>query len=289
MLQTKISPQKLPSGVIYALLGALCFGTTGTLQALTPAGSQPLVVGTMRLIVGGIIMLPWVKMTSGFTKESPWPKRATLLATAGIVVFQLCFFIALRLTGVAVGTVIAIGSAPILGSLIDYFFKGIKPSKTWWIATMLSIFGLTMLSFDANVKLDPLGIFMAFGAGAGYAVYAATGQTILASRSAQEMMAIIFCIGGIVMSPILFMNDISWMASIQGITSILLLGAVSSAMAFSLFATGLATLPIIYRLNPRPCRASCRRHAGHLFSWRALFATICRGHSHNIFRHVCDG
>ncbi|WP_320174259.1 DMT family transporter [Maridesulfovibrio sp.] len=244
MLQTNISRKRLSSGVIYALLGALCFGTTGTLQALTPEGSQPLVVGTMRLLVGGLIMLPWVKLTSGFTKKIPWPKRATLMATAGLVLFQLCFFVALRLTGVAVGTVIAIGSAPIIGGLIDFFFRGITPGKTWSIATLLSIFGLTMLSFDANVKLEPLGMFTALGAGAGYAIYAANSQIILANRSAQEMMAMIFCIGGMAMSPLLLINDISWMASIQGATSILLLGTVSSAIAFCLFATGLATLSL---------------------------------------------
>lgn len=244
MLRSFPTQSRLSTGVLYALLGAVCFGTTGTLQAFTPDGSQPLAVGTMRLIVGGMIMLLWVRFRSGFTQNIPWPKTATLTATAGIVIFQLLFFQSLVRTGVAVGTVIAIGFGPMAGGIIDYFLRGTKPTKTWYAATLLALCGLIVLSIDEEAKLDPMGMLMALGAGAGYALYAANSQTILADRSPQEMVAVLFSIGGIAMSPLLFMYDISWMASLQGIVSLLLIGIIGTAMAYSFFATGLAQLPL---------------------------------------------
>ena len=39
------------------LLAALCFGTTGTAQALGPGGASPLTVGAVRVAVGAALLL----------------------------------------------------------------------------------------------------------------------------------------------------------------------------------------------------------------------------------------
>ena len=244
MLHSIPIPRQLSTGVLYTLLGAVCFGTTGTIQAFAPEGCQPLTVGTMRLVVGGLVMLLWVRCRSGFTHHVPWPKKATLTAAVGIVVFQILFFQSLVRTGVAVGTVIAIGFGPMAGGIIDYLLRGSIPSRSWFTATALALCGLILLSIDDNTTVDITGIFMALGAGAGYALYAANSQTILADRSPQEMIAVLFTFGGIAMSPFLFFYDISWMFSMRGFISIVLIGVIGTAMAYSFFATGLATLPL---------------------------------------------
>ena len=89
------------------LLAAVCFGTTGTAQALGPSaapsrGSRPDRVG------GALLLL--------VARRCPAPPRvaaagAGLIAVA-IAVYQLAFFAAVERTGVAVGTVVALGSAP---------------------------------------------------------------------------------------------------------------------------------------------------------------------------------
>lgn len=238
------TPRQLSTGVLYTLLGAICFGTTGTIQAFAPEECQPIAVGTMRLIVGGLVMLLWVRLRSGFTHRVPWPKKATFTAAAGIVIFQILFFQSLVRTGVAVGTVIAIGFGPMAGGIIEYLLRGTVPSRSWYTATALAVCGLILLSIDDTAIVDMTGILMALGAGAGYALYAANSQTILADRSPQEMVAVLFIFGGIAMSPILFLYDISWMLSVRGFISIVLIGVIGTAMAYSLFATGLATLPL---------------------------------------------
>ena len=45
-------------------------------------------------------------------------KTSTYIGAAGMASFQLTFFAAVKLTGVAMGTVVAIGSAPIFAGLV---------------------------------------------------------------------------------------------------------------------------------------------------------------------------
>ena len=45
------------SGVWFVLGAALLWGTTGTAQAFAPAGFDPLVIGSLRLTVGGVVLL----------------------------------------------------------------------------------------------------------------------------------------------------------------------------------------------------------------------------------------
>src|SRR5215212_8871110 len=42
---------------LYVLLAALCFGTTGTAQALGPDGIDPVVVGAARIACGGALLV----------------------------------------------------------------------------------------------------------------------------------------------------------------------------------------------------------------------------------------
>ena len=45
------------SGVWLVLMAAMLWGTTGTSQAFAPAGFDPMVIGTLRLAIGGVSML----------------------------------------------------------------------------------------------------------------------------------------------------------------------------------------------------------------------------------------
>lgn len=61
--------------------------------------------------------------------------------------YQPLFFSAVSVTGVAIGTVVAIGSASVLGGLIEWLFKRKAPAPVWWIATLLAIVGCILVSY----------------------------------------------------------------------------------------------------------------------------------------------
>src|SRR3954447_7310517 len=92
------------------LLAAVLFGTTGTAQALGPSAS-PLTVGAVRIAVGAALLL-LVQRLAARGSAGRWPLGPQLLGAIGVAGYQLCFFAAVKDTGVAVGTVVALGSAP---------------------------------------------------------------------------------------------------------------------------------------------------------------------------------
>ena len=114
-------------GPLLILLSNLCFCTTGTAQALAPTGATPPVVGPLRLLVGGAAMLLWCAVSNKLPRCTGWPVHKVLLAGFSLAAFQIFFFLALKETGVAVGTMVCAGSLPILGGLFSWIFFKEKP------------------------------------------------------------------------------------------------------------------------------------------------------------------
>src|SRR5947207_1981376 len=95
---------------INVLVAAVLFGTTGTAQALGPAGLSPLTVGAARVVIGGAVLgMLALALPRPATRISP---ALVLVAGAAVATYQLTFFEAVHRAGVAVGAVIAIGCGP---------------------------------------------------------------------------------------------------------------------------------------------------------------------------------
>ena len=112
------------------VLAALCFATTGTAQALGPSDTTPVGVGAARILVGGMLL---VAGRAGAPEPGPdaWARKPVAVAAAGVAVYQLAFFAAVADTGVAVGTIVALGSAPTLTGLFEWIVDGRRPSDRW--------------------------------------------------------------------------------------------------------------------------------------------------------------
>src|SRR4051794_8163561 len=102
------------------LLAAICFGTTGTAQAIGPSAS-PVAVGAARIVIGGLRLSAPARLLGA---RMPRPSATVLGAAAAIAVYQLSFFAAVNLTGVAVGTVVAIGTGPAAAGALGRIVNG---------------------------------------------------------------------------------------------------------------------------------------------------------------------
>src|SRR3954467_7471078 len=103
---------------VLVLLAAVCFGTTGTAQALGPDGLAPAGVGAARILVGGALLVLVALARGGGLARLP--RLPPLIAPAAVATYQFAFFAAVADTGVAVGTIVAIGSAPALAGAIEW-------------------------------------------------------------------------------------------------------------------------------------------------------------------------
>ncbi|WP_035125850.1 DMT family transporter [Conexibacter woesei] len=237
---------------LQVLLAALCFGTTGTAQALGPDGTSAMTVGAVRIAIGALLLLA-VQAVATRRREGQrlavasgarWPLAPVVVGAVGVAGYQLCFFAAVKDTGVAVGTVVALGSAPALAGLGGWATDRVVPQRGWFVATALACVGVALLALSGGGgDVSAVGVLLAVGAGASYAVFTLASKRLLdQGHQVEGVMATLFGGGAILLSPVLLFGDVGWLATPGGAAMALWLGAVPTAIAYILFASGLRHL-----------------------------------------------
>ncbi len=227
------------------LLAACLWGTNGTAQALAPQGAQPIIIGTLRIALGGLTLLIIAALRGALRDGKRWPIWPTLLGALSMAAYQMFFFAGVARTGVAVGTIVGIGSTPILAGPIGFLVRGERPSRRWALATTLGIIGCALLiAAGEKIHLDLLGIFMAICAGGSYAIFTTVSKGLLEEHAPEAVMAVTFCLGACFVLPLLFTANLHWLAQPSGFLVILHLGVITAGLAYTLFARGLRLVPV---------------------------------------------
>jgi DME family drug/metabolite transporter len=232
-------------GYWLVLLAACLWGTNGTAQALAPPGARPIIIGTLRIAVGGLTLLIIAVMRGTLRDGKPWRLWLTLSGALSMAAYQLFFFAGVARTGVAVGTIVGIGCTPILAGLIGFIVRGERPSRRWAIATVLGIIGCGLLVVvGEKINADPLGIFLAICAGGSYAVFTTVSKGLIENHAPESVMAVTFCLGACFVLPLLFTANLDWLKEPAGFLVVLHLGVITAGLAYTLFARGLRQVPV---------------------------------------------
>jgi drug/metabolite transporter, DME family len=241
----RISNLQSSSGAFLVLAAATLWGTTGTAQTFAPPGASPLAVGAVRMVLGGAALVLLALLKGGWRDGPRWPILPTLLAVAGVAGYQLLFFAGVARTGVAVGTIVGIGSSPILAGLLAWLVWRQWPGSRWLAATGLAIVGcaLLILASSREVQLDLIGMLLAIGAGLAYAVYTLSSKLLLPGRPAHVVTGVVFGLGALCLLPLFWQVEMGWLAQPRGWLVGLHLGLVTLALAYLLFTFGLQRVP----------------------------------------------
>lgn len=239
--------------VVAVLLAALCFASTGTAQALADADASPYAVGLARVLLGGALLALWVRgaavpperRTTGALARVP---RVVLVGVGavGVLAYQPTFFAGTATNGVAVGTVVALGSAPVATGLGDAVLRRRVPSSRWVVATVLALVGVALVGgvVTGGREMAGPGVLWSVAAGASYAVYALTGKELLdRGWSSGRTMGSMFGVAAVVALPLLLVTGPAWVLEPRGLVLVLWLGVVTTTVAYLLFGWGLARLP----------------------------------------------
>jgi DME family drug/metabolite transporter len=228
-------------GILAVLGSALCFGTTGTTQQLGVPDISPLAVGAARLLCGSLFLFLFAYVQRGSRGSFRAPRRDLFICGLGVAIYQLTFFSAVHITGIAISTVTALGSVPTFSAIVAYLVLGERPQKSWYLGTSVTVLGIILVGTANGVdSFKPLGLLLAAIAGLGFAVFNVISRRSL-SRGAQDiwLTATSFGIAALFTSPFLFAQNPEWILTRDGGLSVLWLGLVPTAIGYFLFTFGL--------------------------------------------------
>jgi DME family drug/metabolite transporter len=227
-------------GAVWGVLAAAAlFSTSGTSKALLVPDAWPPSVAAVRLLVGALGMVAFVRLTSRPGLAGLLRDPVVWLMALGVAGYQAFFFIGVQRTGVAVGTLVALGAAPLMAGALGWLAREGAPGWTWAIATGIGIAGLALLT--GGGAGDPAGVAAALGAAASYAVYTVFGARLArAGHDPSTVLAAAFALGAVLLVP--FLAQAQWVFSGSGLLLALWLGLAATSLAYLLFGLGLPVL-----------------------------------------------
>lgn len=201
-------------GMAGVFVAAILWGTTGTAATFAPE-LGPLAIGAVAMGVGGLLQaLIAIKKIKDDWKTIGANWNYLAIGALAVVIYPLAFYASMHLAGVAVGTVISIGSAPLFSAIIELKVDKQPLSRQWGIGALVGIIGMVLLSIAESIsnrssggEYALTGIILGLLAGITYALYSCSARKMMQQGvSSKAAMGVTFGIGGALLMPILFMT-----------------------------------------------------------------------------------
>ncbi len=200
--------------------------------------------GTLALIGAYLGWIgPRARRRAAVPTTAGWPERVALgLAAGGMAAYQPLFFGGVARTGVAVGTMVGIGSAPVFAGILGFVGRGERPGRRWGAATGLALVGtLLLVGAGGGDDVDLLGVAMALGAGASYAVYVAASKSLLdRGHRPDAVVARALGLAALLVLPVAVASGLGPLVTPGGLAMVAHLGLVTMVVGYLLFGRGLA-------------------------------------------------
>lgn len=264
------TPDRGPAlGTLAVLAASVLWGTTGTAATFAP-GVGPLAIGAVAMGLGGLLQAA-VAGRGVARHRAVLRDRRGLVAAGGlaVAVYPLAFYSSMHLAGVAVGTVVSLGSAPLAAAVVERVVDGRRLSRRWLVAAAAGLAGVVLLSVaqalagggahggahggapggpgagGPTAGESALGVALGLVAGLTYALYSWVAHRLMrAGVPSRAAMGAVFGVGGVLLLPVLAVTGAplldSWGAAAVGAYMAL----VPMFAGYVLFGWGLARVPV---------------------------------------------
>jgi len=245
-------------GLLLIAVAAASWGTTGATMTLLSrdAAASPLLVGWSRLAIAAPCLVLAAAAVARRGARHPtrraWPslRDLPLCAALGLAMaaYQVCYFRAVTLVGVAAAALLAICSAPLLIAVLAAALLGERLTSLVRLSLGMAVAGTALLvvgprGLDQVTGHFGLGALLALGAGVSYAVYAVAAKGLLARVTPLAVAAITFALAAVFLAPALLAEEAPVRALSAGWPLFLYLGVGPTAVAYALFTAGLTRVP----------------------------------------------
>ncbi|MEU7484734.1 DMT family transporter [Streptomyces sp. NPDC042319] len=245
-------------GSLCVLVASVLWGTTGTAATFAP-GVGPLAIGAVAMGVGGLLQA--LIAAPRIARETPGLRAhrgVVVLGAVAVAAYPLAFYSSMHLAGVAAGTVVSIGSAPLASALIERVVDGRRLTRRWMVGAALGLSGTVLLcvaeaaeAADAHsgpgagsVGATVLGVGLGLVAGLTYALYSwAAHRLIRRGVTSGAAMGAVFGLGGLLLLPVLLVTGAPLLDSWSNAAVGAYMALVPMFLGYVLFGWGLAHVP----------------------------------------------
>jgi len=234
------------SGLPCLVMSGLLWGTGGLTGSLLSriTGLSAVSVAAYRLTAGGVLIVAFLTLTGRRwpVGRAAWARIAVIGALAAL--YQSCYFTAVALTSVALATLVAIGTAPVMVLAVRWV-TGHRTGRLTPVAACLALAGLGLLvglpsGFSEAAVLASAGLAML--AAAGFAAVTLTGARPVTGLDDLTMTGFGFTAGGLALMPLAAgFGGLGFRPGPEAIGLLIALGTGPTAVAYSLYFRGLRT------------------------------------------------
>lgn len=244
---TPAGPATAPAGLALVAAAACLWGTAGiaskALYGLSEIG--PLTVAFLRLAIAAPLLMALSLALVGRATFAFRGREAPLILLLGgaMALFQLCYFSAIALAGVAVATLVAICVAPLFVVLLARALLGERLTRAVAAALVLGLTGTALLvgvpSPDAGAGGPaPAGVAFAAGAALSYAVFTLCSRALAPKHHPFTLIAVGFGAGAMMLLPVAA-GGLSIPVPTPGWALIAYIGLIPTALAYVFYFRGM--------------------------------------------------
>lgn len=239
-------------GIAGVVVASVLWGTTGVSATLAPDVSA-VAIGAAAMGIGGLLQAgvatrAIARSANALVAQWPW----LLLGALAVAIYPLAFYSSMRLAGVTIGTVVSLGSAPLLSAAIEMVMDRVRVSAQWLIGAAIGIAGMVLLciaessghSTNAAAPASLLsGVVLGLLAGLTYALYSWAARRLMQRRiPARAAMGSVFGLGGLLLMPVLLATGAPLLASWNNAAVGIYMALVPMFLGYLCFGYGLARI-----------------------------------------------
>ncbi|NKY10741.1 EamA family transporter, partial [Cellulomonas hominis] len=229
------------------LAAAVLWGTTGTAATFAP-DVGPLAIGAAAMGLGGLLQAATAHRLLRDHRAALGRRCGlVLLGAVAVAVYPLAFYSSMHLAGVAVGTVVSLGSAPLAAALVERAVDGRRLSRRWLAAATVGLAGVALLcgaqaaGGAGGTGAGAVGVALGLVAGATYALYSWVAARLMAGGvPSRAAMGAVFGAGGVLLLPVLAATGAPLLASWGNAAVGTYMALVPMFAGYVLFGWGLA-------------------------------------------------
>lgn len=240
-------------GLAQICLAGVLWGSGGlAVHVIRDAESMSVVtISAWRMLIGAVFLLIAVAVARqlrdlrSLARAHPWRVALVGVATA---TYQALYFAAVVAVGVTVSTVVSLGLAPVIVTVVESVRRRRAPGRVDLLVLTAALVGLVLVSVSAGSAGGPhplFGVLASIGSGTAYALTTVVGHGLAQDTPPLSLATASTTVGAIALAPLVLVTGVGFDALGDPAVSLTLvyLGVLTMGLAYLLFYAGLRTAP----------------------------------------------